>query len=453
MKNPITPVAETSRRRSVDGYKSILGRREKDEAKAQAALAEQKRLAEEQEVSGLQSSINSLCDSVQASYTAMVNAGKDMSSAQQDLERNEEEVALFLETSDELYARKDFDESQMQKMAARRLAYYLLPVLDCFFAFMCIYPIVTSKVSDLSFFPGSEVAIGAFLSVLVGYGASLLGRMGVASLDDDDRGGGLMWLKYLAIAGSVLTLPLMYVISEVAFNGGRDWTYSGSFAFVSLVIQLLIITGFKRQQEAMQYFSVKAFNDRADAARAADEAAIRNEKMTIEERIEGIIKAFDREYRTFTEKFRALASARDQYLSRTGREPKNYLNQMVIYFGDLVCFRREAIPLHYTDGKAIQVLQPVNFQSVGGCEEIYNNDEFVILDYMLQRSYSGVSLSETLRSIGRTARGGSQLPPATLPEHPENNPDPAPGYRPGAVTDDGPDDGPDDGVGGFGLDY
>ena len=111
-------------------------------------------------------------------------------------------------------------------MSLRRFAYYTLPILDCFFAYFALYPIVTSKLADLdSAVAGFAVVIGAILSVFVGYGISMISRLGVSSLEDNDASDSMKGLKKLAIAGAVLSLPMMYIIGEVAFNDSTDWTY------------------------------------------------------------------------------------------------------------------------------------------------------------------------------------------------------------------------------------
>ena len=439
-----TTLNTQSRRRTIPGYKSIAKKMEEKRAKELADIEEQKKLAEEEKIAGLQREINSICNSVQSSYTAMVNAGKDLASYQRQLDDKEREAELFQETREEVYPLDAVNEADYQKMKIRRVAYYVLPFLDCFFAFMCLYPIVTSKIYDLSMIdPALLIAIGAGLAVIVGLGISTLARMGAASLEEGEEGR-MKRLKLVAMGGAVLALPLMYIISEIAFNGGEDWTYSGSFAFISLVIQLLIITGYKRQQEALQYFRDKKVTDQTRLIEDKDEMDISNEKRNLEEGIRGSIDRFNLEYASFTDKFRALAAARDEYVEKTGRTPKYYLNQIVIYFGDVVCFRYEAIPLYRSDG-AVLTISTLNFPNVTGCSNILENDDFVILDYMMQRTNTGISLAQTLSNIGSHRNGQlpevsvedgtSALSPGLVPEQPVG------------PEDDAPDDEPDDGEG------
>ena len=417
-----TMVNTPSRRpSSIFGYEKIVkdrntrvseenAAREKEEQQALLSAEEQKRLALEEEMTTAQKFINTLCESIQRNYTAMIDAGKKMRRNQDELVEKLKEEQLFHETSDELYKYVEVDESLSRKMSLRRFAYYALPVLDCFFAYFALYPIVTSKLADLdSAISGFAVVIGAILSIFVGYGISMISRLGVSSLEDDESSDSMKGLKKLAIAGAVLSLPMMYIIGEVAFNGGTDWTYSGGFAFMSLIIQLLIVTGYKKQLEALTYFHTKKENEKVKAIKENDENAIRSEIQTLRSKEEGIISSFNSEYNSFTESFRNLVMARDEFMRKFGHDAKYYLNQMVIYIGDLICFRREAIPLYYEANGNVATIPLVDFPHVTGGRELFINNDFVYLDYMMQQTGTGVSLSETLQAIEEQRR--NTLPP------------------------------------------
>lgn len=417
-----TMVNTPSRRpSSIFGYEKIVkdrntrvseenAAREKEEQQALLSAEEQKRLALEEEMTTAQKFINTLCESIQRNYTAMIDAGKKMRRNQDELAEKLKEEQLFHETSDELYKYVEVDESLSRKMSLRRFAYYALPVLDCFFAYFALYPIVTSKLADLdSAISGFAVVIGAILSIFVGYGISMISRLGVSSLEDDESSDSMKGLKKLAIAGAVLSLPMMYIIGEVAFNGGTDWTYSGGFAFMSLIIQLLIVTGYKKQLEALTYFHTKKENEKVKAIKENDENAIRSEIQTLRSKEEGIISSFNSEYNSFTESFRNLVMARDEFMRKFGHDAKYYLNQMVIYIGDLICFRREAIPLHYEANGAVATIPLVDFPHVAGGRELFINNDFVYLDYMMQQTGTGISLSETLQAIEEQRKNA--LPP------------------------------------------
>ena len=129
----------------------------------------------------------------------------------------------------------------------------------------------------------------SFASVFVGLGVSLISRLGVVSLESN-KDYGILWnLKIIVIVGSMLSLPLMYVIGEIAFNGGTQWTYSGSFAFVSLIIQSLIVFGYKSQIEALEYFQNKKEAERIKNIKGQDENELHQEITNIKVKIQSIM--------------------------------------------------------------------------------------------------------------------------------------------------------------------
>ena len=395
-----TTVNTNTRRTSIAGYNAILSTRNEREAKELAAQEAIKQKTIEEMLAASQGNINVLCKDIEDSYGSMVKDGHEMKQCQDELSEKLKEEELFHATASEVYPFPEVDESLEHKMSLRRFAYYALPALDCFFAWFALYPIVTSKIADLSSaISGLAVVIGAALSIAVGLGVSLISRLGVSSLEDANNTDSMKGLKKVAIAGAVISLPLMYIIGEVAFNGGTQWTYSGCFAFISLIIQLLIVTGYKRQMEALEYFRKKIKLDGIKHIKESDERAIGQEIATLRGKIQSILVAFEQHYATFSDKFRSLAAARDEHILQFGKDANYYLNQMVIYIGDLVCFRREAIPLYYESNGTVSTIPFVDFPYVAGGRNIFMNNDFIYLDYMMQRSQTGIPLSETLRIV------------------------------------------------------
>lgn len=395
-----TTAIPQSRRKSMSYYLNSVKKQEAQEAQALANEEAHRRNVLKQMEENSQKHINDLCKEVQNSYTRMVNAGKDMRPCQDELNEIEREEELFYKTADEIYSLKDVNEDDLPKMKLRRIAYYGLPFLDCIFAWFALSPIITAKVGSMGTFPTFVVeAIGVLSSLFVGYGLSIMSRFAVASLDDDHSA--MNWVKRLAIGVSMVILPSLYIVSEVCFNGGTSWTYSACFAAVSFVIQLLIVSGYKSHMDAINYFRNKKQNDETNASRDADEKAIREEVKTIRGKIQNIITSFDAEYTKFTDSFRDLATARDKHILEFEKDAKYYLNQLVIYIGDLVCFRREVIPLYYESNGTVSTIPFVNFHNVFGGRGIFTNSDFIYLDYMMQRGHTGVSLTETIRSLSK----------------------------------------------------
>lgn len=431
-----TTVNTATRRMTIPGYNFYLESLHKREAKEKNAKEAKEQISIEELLTASQANITLLNKSITNSYTSMLKDGKDMKQSQDELKEKTTEEELFHKTADDVYSYKELDESVEGKMSLRRFAYYALPTLDCFFAFFALYPIVTSKIIDISSVsPIIAIFVGTVLSVLVGLGVSLISRLGVSSLSNEDKSSPLTGIKKMGIAGSVLALPLMYIIGEVAFNGGTQWTYSGCFAFISLMIQILIVTGYSRQMEALEYFREREHIDSVKRIRKTDENSLNQELFSIRERIQNILTAFGQHYASFIEQFQSLAAARDEHLRKFGKEPNNYLNQMIIYFGDLICFRYERIPLNYEEDGKVSSVPFIDFPYAPGVRNIFLNDDYLILDYMMKYVPSSISMSETLRIIEEQR----QKELSSSSSNPE--PTPAEPTEPSSLptdTDDGP---------------
>ena len=396
MKTESTP---QTRRRTISGYEQILKNREEREAQELAEKEElqRKSLAEMAVIS--QNQIKAICHEIQVRYTAMVNAGKDMQEYQKQLNEKIKEEELFYSTTEDLYKTQKIDESQESKMALRRSAYHILPILDSFFAFLALSPIITAKIAhSSSFLANFAEGIGVASSLLLGYGLSVLSRFAVSSMSEDDSPR-KRTLKLLATGLAMISLPLMYIIGEVHFSGGDNWTYTICFSLVSLIIQLLIVSGYKQQNEALHYFRIKEKNSKIEATKQADEAAIRSEIDEIRRKIQNLVSSFEKDYADFMQRFTELAAARDEHILKFGQEAKIYLNQLVIYIGNLFCFRRQVIPLYLAEDGSVLSMPFVDFPNVGGINEIYTISDFVHIDNMLKRTWQEVNLTETNRVL------------------------------------------------------
>lgn len=401
-----------SRRKSIAEYDAILNKRKEQQAQ-KAAIEEERRARIKNEMKAeSQKNISNLCNEVQKIYMMMVKDGQELERSQVKLEkelpRKMKEAELFYATADEIYPHKSMDESLLRKMRLRCFAYYLLPILDCFFAYFALYPIVTSKIANLSpMLSGTAEIIGVFFSIAVGLGVSLISRLGVSSLEESDDWDIMKWIRIVAIIGSVFALPSMYIISEVAFNGGEQWAYSGTFAFVSFTIQLLIVSGYKRQIEAMSYFHERKENESISGIKETDENSLRKEIDTIKNSTQNIISSFNQEYVRFTENFTKLAEASDEHIHRFGKAAKLYLSQMIIYFGDLVCFNNDVIPLLYHEKGSVSRIPFADFPHIYGCRAVLALNDYRKLDYIMQMAQTGISLSETIQEIESYRREAS----------------------------------------------
>lgn len=417
-----TAVYTQTRRKSITAYNAIINSRNEHQMRKTIALEQQKggKITDTQAVS--QSKINALCNNIQSNYASMVKDGKDMKQYQGELDEKLKEEELFYSTADEIYSYNDVDETVLRKMNLRRFAYYTLPVLDCFFAYFALYPIITSKIADLSeSLAGFAVIIGAVISIVVGLGVSLISRLGVASLEDNDSLISMRKFKLMVIGGSVISLPLMYIIGEVSFNGGTQWTYSGCFAFISLIIQLLMVSGYKSQVEALDYFRNRKQAEEVKNIKEADENAIRSEIQSIRDKIQCIISSFNQEYICFTERFRNLVIAQDEHIKEYGFDADYYLDPMVIYLGNLICFHQEAIPIYSKVNGVVVVIPFGDFPYAARSHNIFLNNDFQYLDYIMQRAHSDASLSETLRIFKEHNKRSVNLHTSVENEHTEND--------------------------------
>lgn len=246
---------------------------------------------------------------------------------------------------------------------------------------------------------GAAEIIGVVFSITVGLGVSLISRLGVSSIEENDNWDIMKWIKILAIIGAVFALPSMYIISEIVFNGGEQWIYSGTFAFVSFTIQLLIVSGYKRQIEAMSYFHERKENESICGIKETDENALRKEIDMLQNSTQNIISSFNKEYVCFTEEFIKLAEACDEHIQKFGKEAKLYLNQMIIYFGDLVCFNHDVIPLLNHERGTVSIIPFTDFPRVYRPRAIIALNDYKKLDYIMQMANIGISLSEIIYEI------------------------------------------------------
>lgn len=431
-------VNTSSRRMTLSGYNHLMeSRREREAREKDIQIAIKERTMEEM-LNASQSNITALCKDITSSYNAMLNDGKVMRQCQDELDEKMQEEELFHKTADERYSYKEIDESKVREMTLRRVAYYTLPILDCSFAFFALYPIITSKFVDISSVsPIVAISVGMVLSLFVGFGLSLISRFGVTSIAGEDKPSLLTGIRKAGVMGAVLALPLMYILGEVAFNGGTRWTYSGCFAFISLIIQILIVTGFSRHMEAFKYFKEKHQADSAKSIRKSDEDALNLELSSIQGEIQNTISSFEQHYASFTEQFQRLAAARDEHFRQFGKDANYYLNQMITYFGDLVCFRYEPIPLKYEQNGMISSVPFVEFPYVLGVRNIFLNEDYITLDYMMKYAPSSISISETLRILNEQRQ--KELSSSSNPSETTivNDEDGMTNFQP-EVDDDGP---------------
>ena len=381
--------------------------REKAELEASLSAEEQKRLALEENMTVAQKFINTLCESIQRSYTAMIDAGKNTQRLLVELENKQKEEDLFYETLDERYKITEIDKTISKRMATRKFVYYLLPILDAVLAFFAIRPIMTSNLFGFDALIGEYGALiaGIIVSLIMGYGLSFIGRGAESSANRNERTNDKL-KKY----GTMVILPLLYISTEIAFNRGSNCAYTIPMAFISFVIQYTIVKDYSRHIDALEYFQIKKNNEETSVIQHADEQAIQNEKRNIKDTINSIVDDFNQELNVFYEKFRDLANARETYLDMFKKEPKIYLSVMAAYFGNLYVFQDMRIPLSF---------EPL--PTIGGITNTLRSpfEDLKFINQMLNYTGAEINLDQTIQTIKNHVDVLS-LPDSNIIENPES---------------------------------
>lgn len=370
-------------------YRYQLEEYKQQEEQKRKTLLEQKRRESH-------NTIDFLCDDNQHSYSSMIDLCQDMEMAQIEKRNMTQELNDFLAAKKLNYKYEDIDESLYRQMKLRRLAYYLLPALDVFFAYLALEPLVSNVLIELtSLSDGMAKAIGAILSVLVGLGVSLLSRIGMASMDVEDPNNH----NGLIVVGSVLILPIIYIGGEIAFRGGNNWIYSGIGALASLIIQLLIVKGYKHQIEALNYFDKIKKNKMTKAKEDAKKKEHCDKIADAENKIQTTIARFREEYNHFIEYFRNLAKAYEEHKKEFNEDVELNLGQIIIFMGNLTCYRCVKVPFKYDRDGSISLMPQYEFPSVSCCKGISKSKDFEYLKYMRDRDYLDPAFADAITTI------------------------------------------------------
>lgn len=281
--------------------------------------------------------INNLGRKVGTAFDEMAAVSKAMGENQANQRKLGEE-------QDKLYKTKDIildaysEEAGLKENGILRLGYHLLPIMDMAFAWFAVRPIMVAKCADYGM-AFAEIA-GLFIALIVGYVISMISRIAMASVEDN------RW-KPIAIICSIILLPLLYIVSEVGFNGGQSWIYSGSFAFISLTIQMLIVLGFRRQTRALNQHK----NRTAEAWKSIrkDEKALKKQLRRLTKEAKALRKDFKKATDNFTAAFRDIVTASESYLAEYENSIFIPVGNDARYLGNAICFQREALPICHTD--------------------------------------------------------------------------------------------------------
>lgn len=385
-----------------------------------------KKEAEEIEATS-QERIKNLCDSIQPLYHKLTNARRHMEQAQGELDYIvNKESPIFYASEDEIYKHVHVDTSILPTMKIRKLGYYLLPAVDCILAFMAILPIVTWAVGgDLG---PMQVVVGAVGAIILGIIFSILGRISMSGLvkKDSQKEDNLRWLKVGGAISSVFVLPIMYVISEITFNGGEKLAYTIGFGFVSLIIQSIMISQYEAQVEAINYFQDLRKAKDLDTEKKAAEHEMEGKTKAAKDKVQNIMNGFEQNLVMFDADFRHLTAAVRDHIRITKKTPSYELGQHVIAFGNIYCYRRIALNFITEEDGAISVMGPVELPGMEGAREIFQSPDFVNLNYMMKYVPNGIDLTPTAQAIEAGQQKLVSSPVAAAEVVDDNEPSPAP---------------------------
>lgn len=289
----------------------------------------------EQQRKDQNSHLNAMCKKASNDYERMAHLGKKMHENQQQQEKTKEEQARLYKAKDLLMKDSTSNNCDSSENRLRRLAYYMLPILDTIFAWFALRPIMIAKLADY----GEAFAeiLGMALAVVVGYCVSMISRMAMSSISEGS------WWKSLRVLGSIIILPMMYIVSEIVFNGGSSWAYSGSFAFTSLLIQTIIVGGYHSQMKALDL--KKSRNHEIKKVIKHSERALKKEIKKLREEAKEIKKEFKGALDNFSDTYRDIVALYESYSGEYGKKPICILGMAATWFGNAICFQREALPM------------------------------------------------------------------------------------------------------------
>lgn len=313
------------------------------------------------------SHLNALCKKASYDYGQMAHLGKQMHENQQNLEKKEEEQGRLYKAKDLLLKDSEQNNCDSSENRLRRLAYYLLPILDTIFAWFALRPIMIAKLVDYG--EGFAEILGMVLAVVVGYFVSMISRMAMSSIDEDS------WRKSPRVLGSIIILPMTYIMSELVFNGGNSWAYSVCFAFTSLVIQAIIVGGYHSQIKARDMKKSRSYEIKKTIK--LSERVLKKEIKKLQEEAKEIKKDFKVSLDAFSDKYRDIVAEYESYRAEYGKSIFIPIGNDARYLGNAICFQREALPIYHT-------------------EEITFSKDLQYISYMYNEIGAKISLDEYL---------------------------------------------------------
>ena len=278
-------------------------------------LTKPERLAQEQaeKETASQNYIDGISKNVSEIYFSLFTHDFSRKSKEKALKESQDIYTTFLENEDTMFPVKEYDEKITRTMQERRWAYWLLPVGDIICACFAIVPMMQNKAVNMNF----PSLAGAGFGVLLGVIATLLGRLGRSSDDDDSKWKNLSYL-------SIFFIPIFYGLYYFVFSErtGGDIVFVSGFSILSLYIQMRIIKDYPKHVEARAYFKEKEKNDVLLQSRDAQNDLLSNDIINNTKELERHTDEFIKKIHQFGIDLRDLEIARLRHIDAFKNMPR-----------------------------------------------------------------------------------------------------------------------------------
>lgn len=278
--------------------------------------------------------INSLGKRAGSAYDEMAFIGKEFYNKQSTLREKKQEQGQLYKAKEILMQDSESINTESHESHLLRGAYLMLPIIDTIFAWNALRVIMSAKFASY----GETVAImaGTTFAVVIGYFLSLLSRYAMASIERK-------WWTPAVIICCIVILPMLYIVSEIAFNGGTDWVYSGSFAFISLMIQTIIVLGYRKMMRSMNLHTCGTAEIQRNLKKT--EKVLKKEIKKLQDEADKLKVDFKNAADTFKTVFRDIVAAYENYTSEYEHRPLCPLGLSATWLGNNLVFQREALPI------------------------------------------------------------------------------------------------------------
>ncbi len=278
--------------------------------------------------------INNLGKRAGSAYDEMAFIGKEYYSKQSTLREKKQEQNQLYKAKEILMQDSESINAESHENRLLRAAYLMLPIIDTIFAWNALRVIMTAKFASY----GDNVALvaGTLFAVVAGYLISLLSRYAMASIERK-------WWTPVLIICCIIILPILYIVSEIAFNGGTEWFYSGCFAFISLIIQTIIVLGYRKMMRSKNLQTCGTADIKRKIKKT--EKVLKKDIKRLQDEADKLKVDFKKATDTFRTAFRDTVAAYESYTTEYEHRPICPIGISATWLGNHLVFQREALPI------------------------------------------------------------------------------------------------------------